>query len=57
MAAAHDAAPGIPPIIIPGHPAECREHLTRLRNLLGPGAYLAGAMPPPVPWWLFRRFP
>jgi hypothetical protein len=31
-----------------------RHSLRRLRDLLGPQAYQAGQMPPPVPVWRFR---
>src|SRR5262245_25747027 len=32
-----------------------RRALARLRELLGPGAYYAGHMPPPVPLWRLQR--
>lgn len=33
------------------------EALRELKDLIGPDAYRAGHMPPPAPWWRFRRVP
>jgi hypothetical protein len=32
-----------------------RQRLGDLRDLLGPQAYAAGVLPPPVPLWLFQK--
>ncbi len=37
------------------NPSDVLDHLTALRDLLGPDAYYQGQMPCAVPWWTFRE--